>query len=179
MISIEEYNKIVDENNKLKKSNDGKQYLIDQLNKEVSRFIEYSDIYKNEIDIAIKSDVRQKFKIASINDMFYCFNTFIKLAMRNKIPSEFKDKMSIDQIDMIIHTIDDILNEKTSEIVGDRCFNKKPDEKCNQIFDFINKNDYISIIQEKDDQINNLQKQLVELQHNNVRLSEEINKMLE
>lgn len=179
MISIEEYNAVVDENKKLKKSVEGKQYIIDQLHKEVSRFINYADIYKNEIDIAINSNVRQKFKIASINRMFYYFSSFVEMAISDKITSEFKDKISCNQLNMIIRTINDILNDKIVEIVGKKCINKEPDEKCSQIFNFINTNDYNAIIQEKDDQINNLQKQLIELQHNNVRLSEEINKMLE
>ncbi len=200
MISIEEYNKVVDENNKLKKLNDGNQYLIDQLSNDVNRFIQIKDIYKDQIDIAIKSDARQSLKVASINAMLHDFKAFLKIAIYKKIQSVLKDKISDDQIKTIIKSLDATLDAKTSEVVGDRCLKEEPDKKCYQILNFIDRNDYFAIMQEKDDQINNLQKQLTdyfaimqekddqinnlqkqltELQHKIITMTEEINEMFE
>lgn len=179
MISIEEYNKVVDENNKLKKLNDGNQYLINQLSHDINRFIQIKDIYKDQIDIAIKSDARQSLKVASINAMFHDFKEFLKIAIYKKIQSVLKDKISDDQIKTIIKSVDATLDAKTSEVVGDRCLKEEPDKKCYQILNFIDRNDYFAIMQEKDDQINNLQKQLTELQHKIITMTEEINEMFE
>lgn len=179
MISIEEYNKVVDENNKLKKLNDGNQYLIDRLSNDVNRFIQIKDIYKDQIDIAIKSDARQSLRVSSINSMFHDFKAFLKIAIHDKIQSKLKDKISDDQIETIIKSLDATLDARTSEVVGARCVKEEPDKKCYQILNFIDRNDYFAIMQEKDDQINNLQKQLTELQHNIITMTEEINEMFE
>ena len=179
MISIEEYNKVVDENNKLKKLNDGNQYLISQLSHDINSFIQHRDIYKNQIDIAIKSDARQSLRVASINAMLHDFKAFLKIAVNDKIQSKLKDKISDDQIKTIIKSVDDILDAKTSEVVGDRCLKEEPDKKCYQILNFIDRNDYFAIMQEKDDQINDLQKQLTELQRKIITMTKEINEMFE
>lgn len=177
-ISIKKYNAIAEECDKYKNLAKIRSDCIDALNDTIKHRNDQIKTYQNQIDIAIKNDVRQRFKITSINKLLYYFNTFINYEVCNKITSEFKDKVSDDQLNKIIKIINDVSHDKTVDIVGEECFDEKPDEKCYQIFDFIN-NDYKSIIQEKDDQINKLQKQLVELQHNNLKLSEEINKMLE
>lgn len=179
MISIEEYNKVVDENNKLKKTKVIDQEIINQLSREVDRFIQHRDIYKNQIDIAIKSDARQSLRVASINAMLHDFKAFLKIAVNDKIQSKLKDKISDDQLKTIIKSVDDILDARTSEVVGDRCPKEEPDKKCYQILNFIDRNDYFAIMQEKDDQINNLQKQLTELQHKIITMTEEINEMFE
>lgn len=179
MISIEEYNKVVDENNKLKKTKAIDQEIINQLTNKVDKFIQLKDIYKSQIDIAIKSDARQSLKVANINEMFYSFKSFLNIAVNDKIQSKLKDKISDDQIKMIIKSVDDILEAKTSEVVGDRCLGKEPDKKCYQILNFIDRNDYFAIMQEKDDQINDLQKQLTELQRKIITMTEEINEMFE
>lgn len=177
-ISIKKYNAIAEECDKYKKLAKIRLDCINAQNDTLGHRNDQIKMYQNQIDIATKNDVRQRFKIASINNLLYCFNKFINYEVCEKITSEFKDKLSDDQLNKIIKVINDVSHDKTVDIVGEECFDEKPDKKCYQIFDFIN-NDYKSIIQEKDDQINNLQKQLVELQHNNIRLSEEINKMLE
>lgn len=179
MISIEEYNKVVNENNELKKANVSNQNLIYQLSREVDRFIQHRDIYKNQIDIAIKSDARQSLRVESINAMLHDFKAFLKIAVNDKIQSKLKDKISDDQIKTIIKSVDDMLDARTSEVVGNRCPKEEPDKKCYQILNFIDRNDYFAIMQEKDDQINNLQKQLAELQHKIITMTEEINEMFE
>lgn len=179
MISIEEYNKVVNENNELKKANVSNQEIINQLTNEVDKFVQLKDIYKSQIDIAIKSDARQSLRVASINEMFYSFKSFLKNAVNDKIQSKLKDKISDDQIKTIIKSVDDILDARTSEIVGARCINEEPDKKCYQIINFIDRNDYFAILQEKDDQINNLQKQLTELQRKIITMTKEINEMFE
>ena len=64
-------------------------------------------MYQNQIDIATKNDVRQRFKIASINNLLYCFNKFINYEVCEKITSEFKDKLSDDQLNKIIKVINE------------------------------------------------------------------------
>lgn len=111
--------------------------------------------------------------------MLHDFKAFLKIAVNDKIQSVLKDKISDDQIKTIIKSLDDVLNVKTSEVVGDRCLKEEQDKKCYQILNFIDRNDYFAIIQEKDDQINNLQKQLTELQRKIITMTEEINEMFE
>ena len=111
--------------------------------------------------------------------MLHDFKAFLKIAVNDKIQSVLKDKISDDQIKTIIKSLDDVLNVKTSEVVGDRCLKEEPDKKCYQILNFIDRNDYFAIMQEKDDQINNLQKQLTELQRKIITMTEEINEMFE
>ena len=141
MISIKEYIAIVEECDKYKNLAKKRSDCIKAQNDTLGHRNDQIRMYQNQIDIATKNDVRQRFKIASINKLLYCFNTFINYEVCEKITSEFKDKLSDDQLNKIIKVINDVSHDKTVDIVGEECFDKKPDKKSYQIFDFIN-NDY-------------------------------------